>query len=133
MVSGPVWTSERRLRSSLLLSVVPSRLGGSVDDSVWCAASGPVCCVWSVSVLASVRGLGTGVDVGAAAPDLPARSGAPSCLGRIVVNSCGARPRGRRVVLGCMVFASFLYKLAVWVSCIGFWPVSLLNRPILFF
>jgi hypothetical protein len=37
---------------------------------VWSEASGPACCVWVVPVLASVRGLGTDVDVGAVAPEL---------------------------------------------------------------
>jgi hypothetical protein len=59
VVSGPVWTSERRLLNSLRI--------------------------------------------------------VPSCLGGSVVGLCGARPRGRCVALGCLVFASFPYKLAVWV------------------
>jgi hypothetical protein len=45
---------------------------------VWCASSGPVCCVWGVSVLASARGLVTGVDAGAAALELSALSVVPS-------------------------------------------------------
>jgi hypothetical protein len=80
---GPVWTSERRLRNSSALNVVPSCLGGSV------------------------------------------------------IGSCGARPRGGCVALGCMIFASFPYNLAMWVwvclltyLCISFWPVFLINWSI---
>jgi hypothetical protein len=44
-------------------------LGWKCRRLVWCAASGPVYSVCGVfSILDSVRGLGTGVDVGAAAP-----------------------------------------------------------------
>lgn len=39
------------------------------------------------------------------------------CLGILVVDLCGAWPRGQRVVS----------------SCIGFWPVFLINCPFLFF
>jgi hypothetical protein len=70
-----------------------------------------VLCFGCFSVLASVRGLGTGVDVGAAAPGASVLSGATSCYGGSVIGSCGARPRGRCVVFG-------LY---------GFRPVSLIN------
>jgi hypothetical protein len=78
-------------------------------------ASGPVCSVWGVSVLASVRGLGTGVDNGEAAPkwsrgvsSLPA--GTDGSLTPVV--------RGLGADVSCcvvLVFASFPYKLAVWV------------------
>jgi hypothetical protein len=81
---------------------------------VWCAASGPVLCLGCFG-LVSVCGLGTGVDVGAVALELYALSVVSSSLGGRVVGSCGVRPRGRSVVLGSSVFASFPYKLAGWV------------------
>jgi hypothetical protein len=48
----------------------PFLLGLKWRRLVWCVASGPVCCGWGALVLASARGLGTGVDVGAAPPEL---------------------------------------------------------------
>jgi hypothetical protein len=41
---------------------------GKCSRLMW--TRGPVCCVWDVSVLTSVHGLGTGVDVGVATPKL---------------------------------------------------------------
>jgi hypothetical protein len=106
---------------------------------------GPVCSVWCVPLLLSVRGLGTGVDVGAAAPESSSRgvlslpagadgssarvvrglgAGVPCCVALSVVPSCsggsvvGSQVRGLGAgvwSLGCTVFASFPYKLAVWV------------------
>jgi hypothetical protein len=119
------------------LSGVPSCSGGSVVGLCGARPWGR-CGVFRVLVLASVRGLGIGVDVGAAAPELSALSGVPSCLGGSSVGSCGARPRGWCVALGCTVFASFPYKLAVWAwvcpltyLCIGFRPVFLINWSLL--
>jgi hypothetical protein len=59
---------------------------------MWCATAEPVCWVWGVLVLAGMRGLGTGVDVGAAAPELSVLSDVPFCLGGSIVDSCGAQP-----------------------------------------
>jgi hypothetical protein len=145
VVSGPAWTAERRLQNLLLVECRHFLLGRKCRRLVWCAASGPVCSVWGDSVLDSVRGLGTGVDVGAAAPEslspgvssLPARAdgssarvvralgaGVSCCVALSVVPSCsGGSVVGSQVhglgagvwSLGCTVFASFPYKLAVWV------------------
>jgi hypothetical protein len=108
-------------------------------------ALGPVCSVWGVPLLLSVRGLGTGVDVGAAAPESSSRgvlslpagadgssarvvrglgAGVSCCVALSVVPSCsgesvaGSQVRGLGTgvwSLGCTVFANFPYKLAVWV------------------
>jgi hypothetical protein len=76
-------------------------LGRKCHRLVWCAASGPMCSVWGISVRASARGLGTSVDVGTAASkssscgvsSLPARADGSSA--RVVrglgvdVSRCG--------------------------------------------
>jgi hypothetical protein len=59
------------------------------------------------------------VNVGVAAPELSALDGVPSCLGGSIVGSCGARPRGRCVALGCTVFAIFLIN---WPCGLGYVP-----------
>jgi hypothetical protein len=87
------------------LSVIPSCSGGRVVYSCAARPRGR-CVVFGVSVLASVRGLGTGVDVGAATPELSALSSVPSCSGGSVVGSCGARPRGQCVAFGVLVLGS---------------------------
>jgi hypothetical protein len=129
-VVGPVWTRSwdrcvccRGLEAAattqesviLVLSVVSDCLGSRVVDSSgvrpwgWCVAFGAL-------VLASVSGLGTGVDVRATALELSALSVLPSCSGRSHIGWFSARPQGRCVAFGCTVIASIPYKLVVWVS-----------------
>jgi hypothetical protein len=48
----------------------PFLLGRKCRRLVRYAALGLVCCIWDGSVLASARGLGTGVDAGAAASEI---------------------------------------------------------------
>jgi hypothetical protein len=55
--------------------------------------------------LASVCGLGTGVDVGAAAPELSGLSVVPSCSGGSHIGPCGAWPQGRCVAFGLYGFS----------------------------
>jgi hypothetical protein len=95
--------SKRWLRNLRLLECRPFLLGWKCRRLVWCAASEPVCSVSGVFVLASVRGLGTGVDAGEAAPEwsrgvssLPA--GADGSLARVV------HGLGAGVVLCCFGF-----------------------------
>jgi hypothetical protein len=80
----------------LILSVVSDCLGGRVIGSSGARPWGR-CVVFGALVLASVRGLGTGVNVGAVAPKLSTVSVVSSCSGGSHVGSCGARPRGRCV------------------------------------
>jgi hypothetical protein len=114
-VSGSAWTSEWWLRNLCLVECCPFLLGRKCQRLMLCAASGLVCSVCGVSVLASVHGLGTSVDVGAAALEssrgvssLPA--GADGSSTRVV--------RGLGAGMWCcaiLVFGSFPYKLAVLV------------------
>jgi hypothetical protein len=122
-VLGPVCLCCRGLETAattlesviLVLSVVSDCLGSRVVDSSgvrpwgWCVAFGAL-------VLASVCGLGPGVDIRATALDLSALSVVPSGSGRSHIGSCSARPQGRCVAFGCTAIASFPYKLVVWVS-----------------
>ena len=72
------------------------------------------------------RGSGAGVDVGAAAPDSHLRLVASrgfgvglGCLGNVVVDPCGARPRGRRGVFSSCIFFFLGFALHVCSSYIN--------------
>jgi hypothetical protein len=92
----------------------PLLLGWMGRRLVWCAASGPVWSVWGVPVLASVRGLRTGVDIGAAASKTSSHGVSSLSVG--AVGSSARVVRGLEAgVSRCvvLVFASFSYKLVV--------------------
>jgi hypothetical protein len=92
-------------QNSHVSSVVPSCLGRSVFGSCGTWPRGR-CVAFVVSVLTSVRGLGTGVDVGAAALELSRFECCPSNLGRSVIGTCGARPRGWCVAFVVLILTS---------------------------
>jgi hypothetical protein len=81
-----------------------SILATSVPDSCGARPWGRCVAFRVFQFSASVRGLGTGVDVGVAALDLSALSVIPSCLGRGDVGSCGARPQDWCVEFGLFGF-----------------------------
>jgi hypothetical protein len=109
-----VWTSERRLRSSRVLSVIPCFLGGSVVSLCGARPRGQ-CVAFGVSILVFVHGLENSVDVEAAAPELSTLS--VVLLARVEVSST-------RVVRG---LGTGVWRWVVWVwvcpliyLCIGF-------------
>jgi hypothetical protein len=90
----------------IVLTVVPSCLGGRVVDSCGVRA-GPACCVWVVSVLATVHGLGTVWTPERRFRSFSVLSVTSSCLGLSIIGSCGAQPQGRYVAFGCTGFRQF--------------------------
>jgi hypothetical protein len=123
--------------NSSALSVDPSCLVGSVVGSCGARSRGR-CVAFEVFRFSLVRAVLGPVWMSERwLGNSSAWSVVPSCLGRTVVGSCGAWSRCRCVTLGCMVFASFPYKLAMWVYvcplaylCIGFWLVFLITWPL---
>jgi hypothetical protein len=131
----------RRSSETRVLGDATACLGRSVVGSCGARPQG-WCVVFEVfSALASVRGLGTGVDVGAAAPKSSSRG----------VSSLPARADGSsaRVVrgLGAGVSRCVVWFLPVFLinwpcgfrvcpstyPCIGFWPIFLINWSFFFF